>query len=272
SLCFDSEPLAARLVPLGVPELDLEFSVDRPAAFLAIRICDVKPDGASARVNLGLHNLTRMTDDRNPAPLEPGRRYRLKLPLDFKGYAFRAGHRIRVAISTTYWPMVWPSPEPVTLTIYRGDSSLSLPVYDNGGKDDAVTLGHDIALGRSLNRTDLAPPVRKRSVLHDAVTGETVLSVQDDNGTYRLEDIDWEVASSAEEVYRMVGNDPLSARADATFVWQFRRGGFQVTTETVSSLRCTRDAFICDLSLKAREGGSLVHERDWTFEIPRDHV
>ena len=272
SLCLDSEPLAERLVTLGVPEIDLEFSVDRPAAFLAIRLCDVKPDGTSVRVNLGLHNLTRMADDRNPTPLEPGRRYRVTLPLDFKGYAFKAGHRVRLAFSTTYWPMVWPSPEPVTLTIYRGESSLSLPVYDDGGKNADVTLGQDIGIGQSLNRTDLAPPVRRRSVLHDAVTGETVLSVQDDNGTYRLDDIDWQVSSTAEEIYRITGEDPLSARAEATFTWRFRRGDLQVTTETTSSLRCTKDAFVCDLNLKAFEGESSVHDQNWTLEFPRDLV
>lgn len=272
SMCFDSAPLDDRLVTLGAPALDLEFSVDRPAAFLAVRICDVKPDGTSVRVNLGLHNLTRMTDDREPAPLEPGRRYRFRMPLDFKGYAFKAGHRIRVALSTTYWPMVWPSPEPVSLTVYRGDSCLVLPIYDDGGKDAHITLRPEAAIGQSLNRTDLAAPDRKRSVSHDEVTGETVVSVQDDNGSYRLDDIDWEVTSTAEEIYRIVGNDPLSARASATFTWKFRRGDLEATTETVSSLRCTKDAFICDLNLKAWESGTPVSDRNWTLELPRDLV
>lgn len=272
SICFDTEPLAERTVTLGVPELDLEFSVDRPAAFLAIRLCDVKPDGTSVRVNLGLHNLTRIEDDRNPTPLTPGRRYRLKLPLDFKGYAFKAGHRIRLAISTTYWPMVWPSAEPVTLTIYRGESRLSLPVRKAGAKETPVTLGHDIAIGASLSRSEIALPVRKRSVSLDEVTGETVVSVRDDNGTYRLNDIDWEVSSSAEEIYGITGNDPLTARATATFAWGFRRGDLHITTQTISHLRCTKDAFQCELTLKASENGKLVSDRSWTLEFPRDLV
>jgi hypothetical protein len=272
SICFDSGALTERLVTLGVPELDLEFSVDRPAAFLAIRICDVKPDGTSVRVNLGLHNLTRMEGDRNPTPLTPGRRYRFKLPLDFKGYAFKAGHRIRVAISTTYWPMVWPSAEPVTLTIYRGESRISLPIQKAGVQNAQVTLGHDIAIGASLNRSDLAPPVRKKWVSHDEISGETVLTVQDENGTFRLNDIDWEVSSSAEEVYGITGNDPLTARASATFGWRFKRGNLTIATETKSSLRCTKTAFHCELSLKASENGSPVSDRTWTFEFPRDLV
>ena len=272
SLCFDTAPLEERLVTLGTPELDIELSVDRPAAFLAIRICDVKPDGTSVRVNLGLHNLTRIGDDRNPTALEPGRRYRLKLPLDFKGYAFKAGHRIRLALSTTYWPMVWPSAEPVTLTVFRGESRLALPIYKPSAKDAPVTLGQEIAIGTSLSRTELAPPVRKRTVSRDEVTGETVLAVQDDNGVYRLDDIDWQVASSAEEIYRLTGNDPLTARASAAVIWKFKRGDLELVTETVSKLRCTKDAFICELHLKAFENGASVSNRTWTFDFPRDLV
>ena len=39
---------------------------------------------------------------------------------------FPAGHRIRLALSTTYWPMVWPAPETATVTIFGG--TLDLPV------------------------------------------------------------------------------------------------------------------------------------------------
>ena len=34
------------------------------------------------------------------------------------GHVFPAGHRIRLAISTAYWPIVWPSPRPVRLVVH----------------------------------------------------------------------------------------------------------------------------------------------------------
>ena len=43
-------------------------------------------------------------------------------------HSFPAGHRIRVAISTAYSPLVWPAPEPVTLGVYASVSVLELPV------------------------------------------------------------------------------------------------------------------------------------------------
>ena len=39
------------------------------------------------------------------------------------------GHRLRVAISSSYWPMAWPSPEATMLTLApRRIAALDLPV------------------------------------------------------------------------------------------------------------------------------------------------
>src|SRR5688500_20347685 len=48
--------------------------------------------------------------------------------MDDCAQALHAGNRVRLAVSTTFWPMIWPSPEPVTLTLHAGRSRLELPV------------------------------------------------------------------------------------------------------------------------------------------------
>src|SRR3546814_2881416 len=58
SLCFDSAPLTDRLEILGAPAVELDLAVDRAVAKLAVRLCDVWPDGASTRVTYTLFNLT----------------------------------------------------------------------------------------------------------------------------------------------------------------------------------------------------------------------
>ena len=52
--------------------------------------------------------------------LVPGRRYSVRIQLNEAGAVFPAGHRIRVALSTSYWPMIWPSPEKATVTVFGG--------------------------------------------------------------------------------------------------------------------------------------------------------
>ena len=60
SLCFDSPPLQKNVEILGAPAANLTFSVDRPTAFVCVRLCDVAPNGASTRVAYGIFNLTHI--------------------------------------------------------------------------------------------------------------------------------------------------------------------------------------------------------------------
>ena len=127
SLVFDSLPLAADLEILGAPVVELELAVDRPLALVVARLCDVDGHGASNRVTYGVLNLTHRDSDAEPVPLEPGRRYRIRLQLNDIAYAFAAGHRLRLALSTSYWPIVFPSPSPATVTVFVID--VSVPMF-----------------------------------------------------------------------------------------------------------------------------------------------
>jgi len=135
SLQFDSDPLGDRLEILGAPVLELDLACDQPVAMIAARLCDVAPDGTSLRVSYGLLNLSHRESHEFPEPLEPGSRYRVRLQLNDCAHVFAAGSRIRVAVAPGLWPLVWPSPEPVTLTVYAGASSFDLPVRGSAGGD-----------------------------------------------------------------------------------------------------------------------------------------
>ena len=67
SLTFDSEPLPERLEILGAPVVELALEVDRPEAFVAVRLCDVAPDGPSTRASFGILNLSHRGRPRAPA-------------------------------------------------------------------------------------------------------------------------------------------------------------------------------------------------------------
>src|SRR5262249_35970953 len=117
SLTFDSAPLAVPLEILGAPRVVLTVAADRPQAMVAVRLCDVAPDGASLRVTYGLLNLARREGGR---PVVPGEPMGVEIALNPIAHRFPAGHRLRVAISTGYWPLAWPAPEPVTLSVSHG--------------------------------------------------------------------------------------------------------------------------------------------------------
>ena len=91
SLCFTSAPLEEQLELLGFPEAVLTLAADRPRALVCVRLCDVAPDGASTLVTRGLLNLTHRDGHEQPAPLDPGERYTVRVRLNAIGHAFRAG-------------------------------------------------------------------------------------------------------------------------------------------------------------------------------------
>jgi len=272
SLCFDTAPLIEDLDTLGAPELELELEVDKPTAFLISRICDVKPDGTSTRVNLGIHNLAHLEDSRQPRSLEPGKRHRIRLKLDVKGYRFKAGHRIRLALSTSYWPLVWPTPEPVTLTVHLGWSRLHLPLLTGAVTQEGWTPFGAPRSGPLPARTEIAPVRRARRIETNVATRETVLTIEEENGAYRLDDIDWTVASSAREIYRISPDDPLTARADIAIRWRFSRGTWNVSTAVDATMTHDRDALHCRIRLTAKEGEQEIFESDKSWSFPRDHL
>ncbi|MDG2483024.1 MAG: CocE/NonD family hydrolase C-terminal non-catalytic domain-containing protein, partial [Alphaproteobacteria bacterium] len=128
SLCFDSAPLKQTTEILDAAQVVLDLSVDKPTAFVCVRLNDVKPDGSVARAAYAVLNLTHRDGHDKVKQLVPGKRYKVKVRLSDTAYSFGKDHRLRVAVSTSYWPMIWPSPEPVALTLHTGTSTLDLPV------------------------------------------------------------------------------------------------------------------------------------------------
>jgi hypothetical protein len=110
SLVFDTAPLKRDLEMLGAPALHIRIAGDQEIAKLAVRLCEVGPDGRSWLVCYGLLNLTHRDGDGDPSPLEAGRTYDVAVPLNFTAHRFKAGSRIRIALSEGLWPLVWPSP------------------------------------------------------------------------------------------------------------------------------------------------------------------
>jgi putative CocE/NonD family hydrolase len=272
ALTFDTDPLPERLELLGAPVAELALAVDRPVALLAARLSDVAPDGAATRVSYGLLNLTHRESHEHPTALEPGRRYRVRLQLNDLAQAFPAGHRIRLALSTAYWPIAWPAPEPVTLTLYAGASALTLPVRPPDPADDTLPPLPPVETAAPLPVTALGPSRTERVVRHDVLTGDATLEWTQDSGPHRYDDIDLTVHSVAADRFTIRPDDPLSARAEVGWTVRLARGDWRVETRTRTVLTATRDTFEVVAALEALEGERLFHQERWAHSIRRDLV
>jgi hypothetical protein len=272
AVCFETAPLPELLEILGAPVLTFELSCDRPNAFLCARLCDVAPDGASLRVTYGLLNLTHRASHEHPKPLDPGRRYPVRLQLNDAAHAFAAGHRIRLALSTTYWPIAWPSPEVATVTLSTGSSRLALPIRRARQEDAGLRPFAEPESAPPEGRTMLRPGRFERSFAYDVATDTMTYTSISDSGRQRIDAIGLKLEEIARKVYRIRSDDPLSA--DNLIHWTTRRarGDWRTRVETRTRMRASRDHFLIDAELDAYEGERRVFARSWHAEIPRDLV
>ena len=267
SLTFDSEPLDERVEILGSPAVTIELSADRPLALVAVRLCDVSASGASTLVARGLLNLAHRDGSSDPAPLEPGRRYTVRVPLDAAAYAFRPGHRLRLALSPTYWPWAWPSPDPVTLTVHTGGPTrLELPVRPPRDED-----GHATTFPRAPE-TNGSNGVSSRTLSHNARTGRRTLVLDRIRGRRHPREDDLEVEGSQKDIFTIVEGDPLSAVVECERSMQMHRDGWSARVETHSTMTADVEVFRLVTLVEAYENGERIYSRERSFEVPRDLV
>jgi predicted acyl esterase len=275
SLVFDSDPLDRRLEILGAPVVSIELSVDRPVAYVIVRLNDVAPDGASARVSYGLLNLTQRDSREHPSPLEPGRRYRVTVQLNDIAYAFAPGHTIRLAISTSYWPVTWPAPAPVNLTLHTGISQLTLPERPPRPEDAELRPFEPPERGPMPEMTTLKVAPFQRRVERDLTTGMSTYRIATTGGDFgdaalaRIEDIDLTVGYTLAKTYRIHDYDPETAEVTVEQTTTHQRGNWSTRLECRTSLTATSRSFRIRGVLKAYEGDALFARRDWDEEIVR---
>ncbi|WP_031090579.1 CocE/NonD family hydrolase [Streptomyces sp. NRRL WC-3549] len=271
SLVFETAPLSERIEILGSPMAVVEVSADAPVAQLNVRLSDVAPDGRSTRVTYGVLNLTHRDGEENPEPLEPGRRYQVRVPLHGVAQVFPPGHRVRLSLSTSYWPLVWPAPRPVLLSVYEEGSTLTLPVRPSGGPDDTALPVFGEPEGCAPPEvTRLGEPEQAWTVSRDLVDYRSVLDIVKDRGLQRYEN-GIETGLRACEKYSWVGEDFGSVRGESAWEMRFGRPGWDVRVETRTVLTSDEDAFHVDATLDGYEDGRRVFSRTWNESVPREN-
>ena len=265
SVCFDQPELTEAIDIVGAPELAVQVTSDRPQANIAVRLCDVHPDGASELISYGVLNLTHRNSHEFPQALVPGQTVSAHVVLDQCAYRVPAGHKLRVAVSTAYWPMIWPSPEPVRLDLAR--ATLKLPLRSLA-KSDEVSFPEPEGATPWATET-IRPASSERHVDRDEKTGLVTLSITDDFGEVRDLDHGLVNGSIARETWAIHPDDPLSATGATHWTQTLSRNDWSVRTETFADMRSDAGNFIVSARIEAYEGEKLVFERDFKQTIPR---
>jgi putative CocE/NonD family hydrolase len=276
SLTWDSAPLGQPLEILGFPEVSLELVADRPRALICVRLCNVAPDGCSKLVTRQLLNLTHRASDEFPEPLTPGNRCAVTVRLDSIAHRFPAGHRLRVAVSTSYWPWAWPSPENVTLSVFTGGGSrLVLPVRPPRSEDAELSPFAEPESAAPGDSETLAPAgSRGRGVRWDIDTDTMEYEYRYvDGGRYLDKRYGIESEDHCVYSYALTEGDPLSAVSRVVCGSDLKRGHeLDVHVDTVSELRADAADFIVTDEQRVFDHGEPFFETKRTYRIPRDLV
>jgi putative CocE/NonD family hydrolase len=103
-LVFSTPPLTHDLEVTGPVRLDFFASSSAMDTDFTAKLVDVSPDGSAINLTEGILRAKFRDSQAKPAPLSPGHVYALSIDLWATSNVFRAGHRIRLELSSSNFP------------------------------------------------------------------------------------------------------------------------------------------------------------------------
>ncbi len=275
SLVYDSAPLDTSTEILGFPKAVLKVSADAPRANWVVRLSDVAPDGTVTQVTGAAFNGTHRNSARQPQDLVPGEAFDLEVEMHFTSWVFPAGHRIRFAVNNAQWPMLWPTPYPMTTTLRLGGTSgaqVVLPVVPPGkGASPRFLPPAESPSLPGFETIDTGMPSgygEVSSVERNPQTGEATIRMNNTGG-YRYpwgseiyrETIEHKTSDVHPEKVSVKGTHRMEVVLDKrTLLW-----------EAELDFSSDRDNFYYRYSRRVSENGDVLREKVWHETIPRDY-
>lgn len=283
---YTSLPLEAPLEVLGIAAAELEVSTSMSVATLVVRLTDVAPDGTSCQVTMGILNLTHRDSHTSPEPMRPGERTQVTVPMRAAGYRFAPGHRIRLSIASSCWPVIWPSPEVGSLTIHHGPALPAAGGTNAAGKPNGSGSRLVLPLAPAVDDAPVpafktTPPAMDEvgggsedtprwQIIDDVLTGSVTVSTHDGGAT---------VLESGERLYtaeshdmRASDADPARASMSSAIRYVLERDGHRIEIDVDGETTSDEGTFDLDIRLVVRLDGTLFFERRTDRMIPRNLV
>ncbi|MBI4221030.1 MAG: CocE/NonD family hydrolase [Chloroflexi bacterium] len=143
-LTYTSEPLPRDLEVSGHVVAVLHAMSSAPDTDWILRLCDVEPDGLSRPVAEGILRARYRESHEHPRLMTPNTVYRFDVDLWHTSNVFRAGHRIRVAVTSSCFP--------------RWDRNLN--TGGPFGKEAFGRIAHNTVFRTAVHPSHLVLPVR----------------------------------------------------------------------------------------------------------------
>jgi len=268
-LFFDTNPLRDPVDILGFARARIFVSATAPVANWIVRLCDVAPDGTSVYVSKGVLNGTHRSSHSSPEALAPGQIYELEIGLHCTAWRFRPGHRIRVVLNNADWPVLWPSPYPMTTTLYCGGdhpSHIELPIESSpslAAPEFRAPRESEQESGVDYEETPLVWQVTR----DEASESQTF---RFERGSKTLKHPAGITAEDAQVmVAKVMDRNPANASLEVEAWYRVSAAGREVEARGKGVLRSTNDDFICEIDCTLRESGKVIRTRTWRDRAPR---
>lgn len=197
-LIFSTDVLQHDVLMKGQAEVHLKISSDKKDTDFAIRLTDVYPDGRSMLLVDGIARMRFRNGftTADTASMIPGTIYPITIELPSTCITFKAGHRIRVDVSSSNYPkynrndnsggVMYPGPSTDSL---QNPQTAHNTVYMNSANNSYIVLPVESFLDGVEEQTAHQPLL---NIYPNPATGETRISFQSDltaTGTIILMDL-----------------------------------------------------------------------------------
>jgi hypothetical protein len=203
----------------------------------------------------------------------PGEPFELDVEMHFTSWVFPKGHRIRLAVNNAMWPMLWPTPEPMTTALMLQASRLALPVvpYEARPVPDFLPPSADdprFAGVESIEGGTVSGYGEISSVERNPQTGSVVARATNGSGTR----YPWGEERSQETIrYEVSDGHPADAKMTGTHRIEVSLPGRRLVWEAELDFRSDRENFYYSYYRRLTENGKPVREKSWKETIPRDY-
>jgi putative CocE/NonD family hydrolase len=267
SVCFDTTPLDAAIQILGGVRVRLTLAAFAPEGIVAVRLNEIAADGSSRRITYGLRNLALADDFSDVRDMALGQPFDIDLTLNDIGYEVPAGHRLRLSISSAYWPLAVGIPG-IAETELRA-AYIRIPVRNDAVEASLPDLGEARRPEYGESHELMKPQRGRMSVTRDLAREDTVVEVVRNLGAVKLEDVGLTLRALGSETYSMPWRKAEQASAEARRLAGFERGNWSARVESTSRVTFAGDAYRFEGMLEAFDNGEKIFERKWDETTPR---
>ena len=256
SITFDTNPLKNNYKILGASKLNLKISSDQNCGMIAARICEIHPNGSSNLVTFGILNLSQRNGREINLNVVKNKFYNISLNLNDTGYEFSKGNKIRVSLSTSYWPMAWPLPKNFKLKLKLDECSLTLP--KNSLKINKKTSFNfkkpESAEFRKISILK-KPQKRFRKIIEDKENNNSILEIFHDAswigpGLIKIIDNGMILQSFVNQKFIIKDNDPLSAFVTYKHEHIMKKSKMDIKINVLTTINCDSKYFFYNYFLE----------------------